>query len=154
MYRVCARVCMSGHRMSGWVSAVACERESRAAVHHCTVPYNRLVVRVGGQATRTIRCDVVQACKHACVETREWKIGKLVVWQVAGQWMSRAGTGKTGDSAGKLNTGQRLFLSCVPSHICPLAHTGGTCSHLDVAQSRSERRLTGRQPTMVVDGPH
>jgi hypothetical protein len=72
---------MSGYKMSGWASAVA-ERESRAAVHHyyCTVPYNRLFARVGGQATRTIRCDVVQACKHAC--------GRLVVWrgwQVAGQ---------------------------------------------------------------------
>lgn len=66
--------------MSGWVSAVACERESRAAVHHCTVPYNRLVVRVGGQATRTIRCDVVQACKHACVEG-----GRLVDWW-CGRW--------------------------------------------------------------------
>jgi hypothetical protein len=42
-------------------------------------------------------------------------------------------------------------LCFLPHPICPLAHTGGTCSHLDVAQSRSERRLTGCQPTMVVD---
>jgi hypothetical protein len=59
-----------------------------------------------------------------------------------------------------VNTGQRLFLSCVSSHICSLARTGGTYSHLDVMQSRSERRLTGRRPTGgglgggCMDGPH
>jgi hypothetical protein len=42
-------------------------------------------------------------------------------------------------------------LCFLPHPICPLAHTGGTCSHLDVAQSRSERRLTDCQPTMVMD---
>jgi hypothetical protein len=70
---------MSGHSMSGWVGAVA-ERERERAGRlyirslHGTVKQARR--RVGGQATRAIRFDVVQACKHACVESREWWCGE------------------------------------------------------------------------------
>jgi hypothetical protein len=44
-----ARVCMRGHGMSGWVSAVA-EGESRAAVHHITARYRKTGSTPGGRA--------------------------------------------------------------------------------------------------------
>jgi succinate dehydrogenase/fumarate reductase-like Fe-S protein len=63
---------MSGYGMGGWVSAVAerqTERERAGRLYitslHGAVQQARR--RVGGQATRTFRCNVVQACKHACV---------------------------------------------------------------------------------------
>lgn len=63
-----------------------------------------------------------------------------------------------GDEAKQAMVSEHIFsypvlthptLSCVSSTsstiFYPLTHTGGTCSHLDAAQSRSERRLTGRR---------
>jgi hypothetical protein len=64
--------------MSGWVGAVAEREREQGWLYirslHGTVKQARR--RVGGQAARAIRFDVVQACKHACVESREWWCGE------------------------------------------------------------------------------